>query len=178
MRRPTGPRRRWPRRWGSARLRCGGSGRGKGCSRIGCAPSRSNDPEFADKLKDVVGLYVDLPARAVVLSIDEKSQIQALDRTQPGTADEEEAVRHHDPRLQAQRHYHPVRRPRYPRRQGHRALHATTGNRFIRFLNTVEREAPAGKAIHVILDNYDLSEPPVAEVADCLAVLRREGLVV
>src|SRR3977135_2809138 len=44
----------------------------------------SNDPKFAEKLKDVVGLYVDPPAHAVVLSIDEKSQIQALDRTQPG----------------------------------------------------------------------------------------------
>ena len=44
----------------------------------------SNDPRFADKLKDVVGLYVDPPAHAVVFSIDEKSQIQALDRTQPG----------------------------------------------------------------------------------------------
>ena len=41
----------------------------------------SNDPKFADKLKDVVGLYVDPPAHAVVLSIDEKSQIQPLDRT-------------------------------------------------------------------------------------------------
>ena len=45
---------------------------------------RSRDPGFADKLTDVVGLYVDPPAHAVVLSIDEKSQIQALDRTQPG----------------------------------------------------------------------------------------------
>src|SRR5919109_773676 len=45
---------------------------------------RSRDPSFADKLTDVVGLYVDPPAHAVVLSIDEKSQIQALDRTQPG----------------------------------------------------------------------------------------------
>jgi hypothetical protein len=44
----------------------------------------SNDPKFAEKLKDVVGPYVDPPAHAVVLSIDEKSQIQALDRTQPG----------------------------------------------------------------------------------------------
>ena len=45
---------------------------------------RSRDPRFAEKLADVVGLYVDPPAHAVVLSIDEKSQIQALDRTQPG----------------------------------------------------------------------------------------------
>ncbi|MFP5249717.1 MAG: IS630 family transposase, partial [Acidobacteriota bacterium] len=44
----------------------------------------STDPQFAAKLRDIVGLYVDPPAHAVVLSIDEKSQIQALDRTQPG----------------------------------------------------------------------------------------------
>src|SRR5271156_1119965 len=44
----------------------------------------SKDPEFVDKLRGVVGLYVDPPAHAVVLSVDEKSQIQALDRTQPG----------------------------------------------------------------------------------------------
>ena len=45
---------------------------------------QAEDPEFAVKFTDVVGLYVDPPAHAVVLSIDEKSQIQALDRTQPG----------------------------------------------------------------------------------------------
>ena len=56
----------------------------------GLAPHRwrrfklSNDPAFAEKLHDIVGLYVDPPAHAVVLSVDEKSQIQALDRTQPG----------------------------------------------------------------------------------------------
>ena len=44
----------------------------------------SNDPHFVEKLRDVVGLYVDPPAHAIVLSVDEKSQIQALDRTQPG----------------------------------------------------------------------------------------------
>jgi hypothetical protein len=44
----------------------------------------SRDPAFAAKLRDVVGLYLDPPAHAVVLSVDEKSQIQALDRTQPG----------------------------------------------------------------------------------------------
>lgn len=56
----------------------------------GLAPHRwrqfklSNDPAFAEKLNDVVGLYVSPPAHALVLSLDEKSQIQALDRTQPG----------------------------------------------------------------------------------------------
>ena len=44
----------------------------------------SKDPAFVDKLRDIVGLYVDPPAHAIVLSVDEKSQIQALDRTQPG----------------------------------------------------------------------------------------------
>jgi hypothetical protein len=44
----------------------------------------STDPRFLEKFTDVVGLYVDPPAHAVVLSVDEKSQIQALDRTQPG----------------------------------------------------------------------------------------------
>ena len=56
----------------------------------GLAPHRlrvfklSRDPQFAVKVRDVVGLYVDPPARSLVLSVDEKSQIQALDRTQPG----------------------------------------------------------------------------------------------
>ena len=44
----------------------------------------SNDPKFADKLEDIVGLYPSPPEHALVLSVDEKSQIQALDRTQPG----------------------------------------------------------------------------------------------
>ena len=43
----------------------------------------STDPQFVGKLRDIVGLYVDPPAHAVVLSVDEKSEIQALDRTQP-----------------------------------------------------------------------------------------------
>ncbi len=44
----------------------------------------SNDPRFAEKLEDIVGLYLNPPEHALVLSLDEKSQIQALDRTQPG----------------------------------------------------------------------------------------------
>jgi transposase len=44
----------------------------------------SNDPQFAEKLKDVIGLYLEPPEKAIVFSVDEKSQIQALDRTQPG----------------------------------------------------------------------------------------------
>ena len=47
---------------------------------------RSRDPQFAEKMADIIGLYLDPPAHAVVLSIDEKSQIQALDRTRAWTA--------------------------------------------------------------------------------------------
>jgi hypothetical protein len=56
----------------------------------------SKDPRFAEKLRDVVGLYVDPPAHAVVLSVDEKSQIQALDRTQPGLPMKKGRAGHHD----------------------------------------------------------------------------------
>jgi hypothetical protein len=62
----------------------------------------SNDPQFAEKLEAVVGLYLNPPEHALVLCVDEKSQIQAPDRTQPGFADQEEALRNHDARLQAQ----------------------------------------------------------------------------
>jgi len=60
----------------------------------------STDPKFADKLKDVAGLYVDPPAHAVVLSVDEKSQIQALDRTQPGLPMKPGRAGNDDARLQ------------------------------------------------------------------------------
>jgi transposase len=115
----------------------------------------STDPQFAAKVEDIVGLYVDPPAHAVVLSIDEKSQIQALDRTQPGLPMKKgragtmthDYKRHGTTTLFAalnvldgtvigrcmQRHRH---------------------HEFIRFLNAIERTVPAGKVIHVVLDNY------------------------
>jgi transposase len=135
----------------------------------GLAPHRlrvfklSRDPQFAVKVRDVVGLYVDPPAHSLVLSVDEKSQIQslplartgALDRTQPGlpmkpgragtmTHDD---IRNGTTTLFAalnvldgtivgqcmQRHRH---------------------QEFLRFLNRLERDIPAGKLVHVILDNY------------------------
>jgi transposase len=121
----------------------------------------SNDPAFADKLKDVVGLYVDPPAHAVVLSVDEKSQIQALDRTQPGL---------------------PMKKGRCGtmthdyKRNGTTTLFAALNvldgavigrnmqrhrhQEFIRFLNAIEREVPAGKVIHAVLDNYATHKHP------------------
>ncbi len=121
----------------------------------------STDPKFVDKLRDVVGLYVDPPAHAIVLSVDEKSQIQALDRTQPGLPMKKgragtmthDYKRHGTTTLFAalnvldgtvigrnmQRHRH---------------------QEFIRFLNTIEAQVPAGKAVHVILDNYAAHKHP------------------
>jgi transposase len=61
----------------------------------------SNDPQFATKVRDVVGLYLDPPEHALVLSCDEKTQIQALDRTQKGLPHPSGSLRHDDPRLQA-----------------------------------------------------------------------------
>ena len=82
---PIGPAARWPRRSASACARCSASGRRTVCSRTASAPSSAPTiPAFAEKVEDIVGLYMNPPAHAVVVSIDEKIQIQALDRTQPG----------------------------------------------------------------------------------------------
>ena len=120
----------------------------------GLAPHRyrlfelSNDPAFVDKTLDVIGLYVDPPAHAVVLSIDEKSQIQALDRTQPGLPLK-------PGRLSTLTHDY--------ERNGTTTLFAALNilegtvigkcrqkyrhQEFISFLNAIEREIPAGKVI-------------------------------
>ena len=121
----------------------------------------SCDPQFVAKLRDIVGLYVDPPAQAVVLSVDEKSQIQALDRTQPGL---------------------PLKRGRCGtmthdyKRHGTTTLFAALNvlegkvigrcmqrhrhQEFIRFLNTIEHHMPAGRIVHVVLDNTPLISIP------------------
>lgn len=83
----------------------------------------SRDLEFVTKLRDVVGLHVPPPAHSLVLSVDEKSQIQDLDRTQPGLPMVESGAfdgpaRHRDARLCAPRHDHAVRGLEHPRRDG------------------------------------------------------------
>ena len=82
----------------------------------------SNDPAFAEKVEDVVGLYLDPPDKAVVFSVDEKSQIQALDRSQPGLPMKKgrAGTMTHD---LAPRHDHPDRGAQPARWQGHRPLH-------------------------------------------------------
>src|SRR5215211_5951891 len=121
----------------------------------------SRDPEFIAKLRDVVGLYVHPPAHAVVLSVDEESQIQALERTRPGL---------------------PMREGRCATATHDYARHGTTTlfaalnvldgtvlgrcmqrhrhQEFLRFLNAVEAAVPAGKLVHAILDNYGTHKHP------------------
>lgn len=121
----------------------------------------SRDPDFATKLVDIVGLYMDPSTQAVVLSIDEKSQIQALDRTQPGLPIKpgrcgtmtHDYTRHGTTTLFA-------------------ALNVLDGSvigrcmqqhrhdEFIRFLNNVERAVPAGKLIEAVVDNYATHKHP------------------
>jgi transposase len=121
----------------------------------------SNDPSFADKLKDVVGLYVDPPAHAVVLSIDEKSQIQALDRTQPGLPMKKGrcATMTHD----YKRHGTTTLFAALDILEGKvigRCMQRHRHQEFIRFLNAIEREVPADKTVHVVLDNYATHKHP------------------
>ena len=132
--------------------------------RPGAAPAEnfepSREPQFASKIRAVVGLYVDPPAHAVVLSVDEKSHIQALDRTQPSlpTKKGRAGTMTHD----------------YSR-NGTTTLFAAMNvldgtvigqcrqrhrhQEFIRFLNRLERDIPAGK-LHVVLDNYGSHSTP------------------
>ncbi len=115
----------------------------------------SNDPEFVPKLRDIVGLYVDPPAHAVVLSVDEKSQIQALDRTQPGLPLKKDraGTMTHD----YKRHGTTTLFAALNILDGTvigRNMQCDRHQEFIRFLNAIEAEVPAGKLVHVVLDNY------------------------
>ena len=122
---------------------------------------RSRDPKFIEKLVDVVGLYLDPPEHAVVLSIDEKSQIQALDRTQPGLPLKpgrcgtmtHDYKRHGTTTLFAALN---VLEGKVIGRCMQRHRH----EEFIRFLNAVDREVPDGKAIAAIVDNYATHKHP------------------
>lgn len=115
----------------------------------------SNDPRFAEKVEDIVGLYLNPPEHAVVFSVDEKSQIQALDRTQPGL---------------------PMKKGRCGtmthdyKRNGTTTLFAALNTldgrviaetmprhrhqEWLKFLKLIYREVPKQKEIHVICDNY------------------------
>jgi len=121
----------------------------------------SNDPEFAEKLEDIVGLYLNPPEHALVLSVDEKSQIQALDRTQPGLPMKKG-------RGQTMTHDY--------KRNGtttlFAALNTATGevygqcqqrhrhHEWLKFLRLIDETMPAEKQIHIICDNYATHKHP------------------
>ncbi len=122
----------------------------------------SKDPRFVEKVRDVVGLYLSPPERAVVLCVDEKSQIQALDRTAPIL-----------PMLPGT----PERATHDYKRHGPSSLYAaldiTTGQvigrlhsrhraiEFKQFLQTLDREVPAELDVHLVLDNASTHKTPV-----------------
>jgi len=116
---------------------------------------RSNDPAFAEKVEDIVGLYMHPPAHAVVLSIDEKSQIQALDRTQPGLPLKPGKCETmtHDYKRNGTTTLFAALNTLEGTVLG-RCMQKHTHREFIRFLNAVEQAVPAGKMIHAIADNY------------------------
>ncbi|MHB1073155.1 MAG: IS630 family transposase [Gemmatimonadaceae bacterium] len=121
----------------------------------------STDPEFVAKRRDVVGLYVDPPKRAVVFSVDEKSQIQALNRTQPGLPLKKGragTMTHDD-----ERHGTTTRFAALDVATG-RIEHAChprhTRDEFLRFMTQIERTVPKGQGLHVILDNYATHTTP------------------
>ena len=121
----------------------------------------SKDPEFVSKLRAIVGLYVNPPAHAIVLSIDEKSQIQALDRTQPGLPMKKgrAGTLTHD----YKRHGTTTLFAALNVLEGNvigRCMQRHRHQEFIRFLNAIEAEIPAGKIIHVVLDNYATHKHP------------------
>ncbi|MGH6837179.1 MAG: IS630 family transposase [Methylocella sp.] len=122
---------------------------------------RSNDPQFAEKVEDVVGLYMDPPAHAVVVSIDEKSQIQALDRTQPGLPLKPGkcGTMTHDYKRNGTTTLFAALNVLDGTVVG-RCMPKHTHKEFIRFLNAVERAVPAGKVIHAIADNYATHKHP------------------
>jgi len=121
----------------------------------------SNDPKFAAKLRDIVGLYVDPPAHAIVLSMDEKSQIQALDRTQPGLPMKKGrcGTMTHDYKRNGTTTLFAALDVLAGKVIG-RCMQRHRHQEFIRFLNAIEVEVPSGKIVHVILDNYGTHKHP------------------
>jgi hypothetical protein len=121
----------------------------------------SKDPRFAAKLRDIVGLYVNPPAHAVVLSVDEKPQIQALDRTQPGLPMKEGrcGTMTHDYERRGTTTLFAALNVLDGRVVG-RCMQRHRHQEFLRFLNAVEAAVPAGKLVHAILDNYATHKHP------------------
>ena len=121
----------------------------------------SNDPRFVEKLEDIVGLYLNPPEHALVLSLDEKSQIQALDRTQPGLPLKKG-------RGQTMTHDY--------KRHGTTTLFAALNiadgaiigtcmdrhrhQEWLKFLQLIDESTPANRHLHLVVDNYATHKHP------------------
>lgn len=134
---------------------------------FGLQPHRSEsfrlspDPQFIDKVRDIVGLYLSPPVHSVVLCVDEKSQIQALERTQPLLP-----LRPG----QAERHTHDY--ARHGTTTLFAALNVATGEvlqrceqrhrhqEYLRFLNDIEASVPSELDVHLVVDNYATHKTP------------------
>ena len=121
----------------------------------------SKDPRFIEKLRDVVGLYVAPPERAIVFSFDEKSQIQALDRTQPGLPLKKgrAGTMTHD----YKRHGTTTLFAALDVASGeviHECMPRHRHQEFLRFLKKVEKGADPDLELHFILDNYATHKHP------------------
>jgi hypothetical protein len=122
---------------------------------------RSSDPEFAAKLADIAGLYIHPPRHAVVLSLDEKSQIQALDRTQPGLPLKPGkcGTVTHDYKRNGTTTLFAALNVLDGTVVG-RCMQRHRHQEFLHFLNAAEAVVPAGKLVHCILDNYGTHKHP------------------
>ena len=124
----------------------------------------SNDPRFAERLEDIVGLYLNPPEHALVLSLDEKSQIQALDRTQPGL-----------PMKKGRVHTMTHDYKRHGTTTLFAALNTLDGSvmatcmehhrhqEWLKFLRLIDRQTPADKQLHLIVDNYATHKHPTVQ---------------
>ena len=124
----------------------------------------SNDPAFAEKVEDVVGLYLDPPDKAVVFLVDEKSQIQALDRSQPGLPMKKgrAGTMTHD----YKRHGTTTLFAALNLLDGKVIGHCMKRHRhqeFIRFLNRIDRQTLPYLDIHLIIDNYATHKTPAVK---------------
>jgi DDE superfamily endonuclease len=111
---------------------------------------------------DIVGLYIDPPAHAIVLSVDEKSQFQALDRTQPGLSLKRgrAGTMTHDYKRNGTTTLFAALDVLAGKAVG-RCMQRHRHQEFIRFLNAIEAEIPVGKIVRVILDNYGPHKHPI-----------------
>src|SRR5215204_2341529 len=121
----------------------------------------SNDKHFAEKTQEIIGLDLNPPDKALVFSVDEKSQIQALDRTQPGLPLKKGrcGTMTHDYKRHGTTTLFAVRDVATGTVIG-QCMARHRHQEFIRFLNAVEAAVPAGKLVHAIMDNYAAHKHP------------------